>query len=60
MVRNADSRKMAEKYHTTELMRVARRVQGYWSREAQRKRKEKIGYVLSRREEQYRALCGAG
>ena len=60
MVRNADSRKMQEKYHTTELMRVARRVQGYWSREAQRKRKEKIGYVLSRREEQYRALCGAG
>ena len=60
MVRNADSRRMAEKYHTTELMRVARRVQGYWSREAQRKRKEKIGYVLSRREKQYRALCGAG
>ena len=60
MIRNADSRKFMEKYHTVEIMRVARRVQAYWSRETARRRKERIKYAVERHEKQCTALCGAG
>ena len=52
MLRNSDSRHLEAKYHVVELMRVARKVQGYWSREAARKRKEKVAYVVYRHNEQ--------
>lgn len=60
MIRNADSRKFMEKYHTVEIMRVARRVQAYWSRETARRRKERVKYAVERHEKQCTALCGAG
>ena len=60
MVRNADSRKFMEKYHTVEIMRVARRVQAYWSRETARRRKERVKYAVERHEKQCAALCSAG
>lgn len=59
MIRNADSWEMEKKYHVKEIMRVARRVQAYWSREAARRRREQIRYVVERYEEQRAALCGA-
>ena len=58
-IRNTNSRNFADKYHVVELMRVARRVQGYWSREAARRRKERIYNAYQRHEEQRAALCGA-
>lgn len=59
MIRNSDSRGMESKYHTAELMRLARRVQAYWSRETARRRKENIRYVLERHQERAAAFCGA-
>ena len=59
MIRNADCRQFMEKYHTVEIMRVARRVQAYWSREATRRRKRRIEYAVNRHEKQCAALCGA-
>ena len=59
MIRNSNSRKLTEKYHVTELLRVARRVQGYWSRETARRRKERIISVLERYERHNSTLCGA-
>ena len=59
MIRNTNSRNFADKYHVVELMRVARRVQGYWSREAARRRKERIYNAYQRHEEQRAALCCA-
>ena len=59
MIRNADSRQFTEKYHVVELMRVARRVQAYWSRENARRRKERVKYAVERHEKQCAALCGA-
>lgn len=58
MIRNANSRRMEEEYHVNEIMRVARRVQAYWSREAARRRKESIRYAVTRYNEQRAALCG--
>ena len=58
-IRNANSRNFMDKYHVVELMRVARRVQGYWSREAARRRKERIYNAYQRHEEQRAAFCGA-
>lgn len=59
MIRCSDSRGLEIKYHTYEVMRVARRVQAYWSREDARRRKEKIRHVIERHEKQCAALCGA-
>ena len=59
MIRNADRRQFTEKYHVVELMRVARRVQAYWSRENARRRKERVKYAVERHEKQCTALCGA-
>lgn len=59
LIRNTNSRNFADKYHVVELMRVARRVQAYWSREAARRRKERIYNAYQRHEEQRAALCGA-
>ena len=59
MVQNTNSRKFIEKYHVTEVMRVARRVQAYWGRVETRKRKERIRNAYQRHEKQRAALCGA-
>ena len=59
MVRNADSYGFEQKYHVNEVMRMARRVQAYWSREAARKRRESIRDAVERYAEQRAALCGA-
>ena len=59
MIQNANSRKFIEKYHVTELMRVARRVQAYWGRVETRKRKERIRNAYQRHEKQRAALCDA-
>jgi hypothetical protein len=59
MIRNANSRRFEEKYHVYEVMRVARRVQAYWSRVAARKRRESIRHAVERYEKQRAALCGA-
>lgn len=56
MVKNSNSFILSEKHHAAELMRVARRVQGYWSREANRKRKEYIFNVIAKHEINVRAL----
>ena len=58
MVQNTNSRKFIEKYHVTEVMRVARRVQAYWCRVETRKRKERIRNAYQRHEKQRAALCG--
>jgi hypothetical protein len=58
MIRNADSCGLEAKYHVKEIMRMARRVQAYWSREAARRRKENIAYAVERYEKQRAALCG--
>ena len=58
MIRNADCRNFENEYHVKEIMRVARRVQAYWSREAARRRKERIQYAYQRHEKQCAALCG--
>ena len=58
MVQNTNSRKFIEKYHVTEVMRVARRVQAYWGRVETRKRKERIRNAYQRHEKQRAALCG--
>lgn len=57
MIRNACCRGIERKYHTHELMRVARRVQAYWSRADARKRKEIIRNAVERYDEQRAALC---
>jgi len=59
MIRNANSRRFEEKYHVYEVMRVARRVQAYWSRVAARKRRESIRHAVERYEKQRAALCSA-
>ncbi len=59
MIRNADCRKFIGKYHVVQLMRVARRVQAYWSRDAARKRKERIRDAVERHDKHCAALCGA-
>lgn len=59
MIRNANSRRFEEKYHVYEVMRVARRVQAYWSRMAARKRRESIRHAVERYEKQRAALCSA-
>ena len=59
MIRNANSRRFEEKRHVKEIMRVARRVQAYWSREAARKRRENVKNAVERYEKQRAALCGA-
>ena len=59
MIRNANCRRFTEKYHVVELMRIARRVQAYWSRENARRRKERVKYAVERHEKQCAALCGA-
>ena len=59
MIRNANCRQFTEKYHVVELMRIARRVQAYWSRENARRRKERVKYAVERHEKQCAALCGA-
>ena len=59
MVRNANCRRFTEKYYVVELMRIARRVQAYWSRENARRRKERVKYAVERHEKQCAALCGA-
>lgn len=58
MIRNADSREMENKYHVNEIMRVARRVQAYWSRESARRRKENVRNAVERYAKQRDALCG--
>jgi len=58
MVRNADCYGFEKKYHVAEVMRVARRVQAYWSRESARRRKENIRHAVERYEKQRAALCG--
>jgi hypothetical protein len=58
MIRNADSCGLEKKYHTKEIMRMARRVQAYWSREAARRRRENIAHAVERYEKQRAALCG--
>lgn len=57
MIQNANSRGMIEKYHVVELMRVARKVQAYWSRETERRRKEKVRNVLAKHRIQFEAAC---
>ena len=57
MIRNANCRRFTEKYHVVELMRIARRVQAYWSRENARRRKERVKYAVERHEKQCAALC---
>ena len=57
MIQNANSRGMIEKYHVVELMRVARKVQAYWSRETERRRKEKVRNVLAKHRVQFEAAC---
>ena len=59
MIRNADSRNFIEKYHVVEIMRVARRVQAYWSRVETRRRKERIRDAVKRYEKHGAAFCGA-
>ena len=59
MIRNADCRKFIGKYHVVQLMRVARRVQAYWSREYARRRKERIRDAVERHDKHCAALCGA-
>jgi hypothetical protein len=59
LIRNTNSRNFADKYHVVELMRVARRVQAYWSREAARRRKERIFNAYQRHEKQRAAFCCA-
>ena len=59
MIRNADCRKFVEKYHVVQLMRVARRVQAYWSREYARRRKERIRDAVERHDKHCATLCGA-
>lgn len=59
MIRNADSYELAKKYHVKEIMRVARRVQAYWSRETARRRRENVKNAVERYEKQRAALCGA-
>lgn len=59
MVRNADGRNFTEKYHVTEIMRVARRVQAYWSRVEARRRKERIIHAVERYKKHSAALCSA-
>lgn len=55
MVSNTDAYKLRHKYHVHDLLRVARRIQAYWSRVAARKRKERLTYVT----EKYREHCTA-
>ena len=56
MIRNADCRMMTGKYHVTEMVRLARRIMGYWSRVAERRRKERIWDAVER----YHRECAAG
>lgn len=55
MVKNTDSLGFCGKHHVFEVLRIAKKVQAYWAREARRKRKERIAYVV----EKYRERCAA-
>ena len=46
-VQTSNSRKLIEKYHVVEIMRMARRIQGYWARVENRKRKERMQNVVN-------------
>lgn len=59
MAANADSERMRHKYHVFELMRLAKRVQAHWARDAQKRRRERLIYVCQKHRKQCATLCGA-
>ena len=60
LAEGSDCYQLMHKYHGYELKRIAKRIQGYWSREAARKRKEQLAYVLQKYGEHGEARCCAG
>lgn len=46
MLANSDSLKVCRKYHVFEIMRMSRRVMGYWGRVDTRRRKERIANAV--------------
>ncbi|MBQ9291470.1 MAG: hypothetical protein IJ210_15285 [Clostridia bacterium] len=58
MIANSWSYQFSHAHHVYRLMRIARKVQGYWSREDQRKRKEKIADVVQRHRKQRASSTG--
>lgn len=60
LIQNSDSYQLCQKYNVYAILRVAKRVQKYWAREARKKRKEYVGYVTDKYRKQYQTICGAG
>lgn len=59
LVQNSDSFQLCQKYNVFGILRVAKRVQKYWAKEARKKRKEYVEYVTDKHRKQYQAICGA-
>lgn len=59
ILKNTDSLRACRKYHVFALMRAARRVQAYWERVKQRKRRERVKNAVEKYRKQCAALCGA-
>ena len=58
MISNMDGYRFCEKYHVYETLRVAKRVQGYWARQARRKRRENLKDAARKYREFYQAGFG--
>ena len=58
MVQNSDSYEFCQKYNVYKLLRVAKKVQKHWAKEARKKRKEYVEYVVTKYRERTEAICG--
>lgn len=58
MIQNSDSFQLCQKYNVYAIMRVAKRVQKYWAKEARKKRREYVEYVTDKYRKQCEAVCG--
>lgn len=57
MVSNTDAYRLCHKYHVHEIIKVAKRVQAYWLRVADRNRKERLNNAVDQHRIHREALC---